>query len=208
MEQKPERNILCGFQLSCQKGFQFKDSRAVYDLFGSEFPHIWYKSRRESDQEETTNRTNLQRPVFAGSKVPGSLGPTAHSWGDRTPLVSSQTCSFEEDKTMASRIYRRAEKETVQVDLKLSKSLVLRKVSPVWFSTYSSFCVLPLIMHCAALDGNALLSSYFTRFFKEQLKSFYHQKTMLIPLISSLPEMLLYVHAELCSSEFNLAQKF
>ena len=109
---------------------------------------------------------------------------------------------------MASKAYRRAEKETAQVDLKLRNSLVLRKVSPVWFSTYSSFCVLPVIMHCAALDGNALLSSYFIRFFKEQLKSFYHQKTLLIPLISSLPEMLPYAHDELCSSEFNLAQKF
>lgn len=149
---------------------------------------------------------NLPRLVFADRKVPGSLGPTAYSCRGRTPFGGSQTCSFEEDKTMASKAYRRAERGDCSSWSKTEEQPCLKKeVSPVWFSTYSSFCVLPVIRAvCSWWKCLAIQLLY--KIFKKNNSVFPHPENSVDPSDFQPPEMLLYVHDELCI-KFNLAYK-
>lgn len=136
-------------------------------------------------------------------KWQGSLFSTAHCWRD---WLVPERAALRRTKQLAPwDLNRKGGKKTVQVDLQLRKTCLNRK----WFPTCSTYNVLPVITHCAVIDGNIFLSFqllYETLQLKsEQLKSFHVQQSLLIPLWFPAA---LHMYTERGNSEFDTWPNF
>lgn len=160
--------------------------------FISNFPLGVMLLRPKSNQEETPNRTNLPRLVFAGSTSSSVFCVPLHTLGGQEPSSYCRDWPLQGGQgNWYLGACSKGGKKIAQVDLKLRNKLVLSKVSPNWFPT-CTLSYLSSLTYCDALDRNIFFSfTLLCKILQRATEIFLPlENSVDLSLISSISEML------------------